>query len=183
MSNLVFITSNQNKLEEFIRLMDRSIERVYIDLPEIQSVEVEKVVREKASLAYRQIGYPLFVEDSGLYFNALNGLPGALIKSFIERLSLLEICNLIQDDRKAIAETCLAYTSNGKDIEIYQGIIRGSIARKPKGKNGFGWDAIFIPEGHKKTFAEMSKEEKDKISMRKIACDAFRQRNINEKFL
>ncbi|MDD4409796.1 MAG: RdgB/HAM1 family non-canonical purine NTP pyrophosphatase [Candidatus Pacebacteria bacterium] len=175
MDDIYFVTSNEGKLMEFKRMIGSEIKRVDIDLPEIQAIEVEDVAREKAIFAYEKLKKPVFIEDSGLYFKELNYLPGALIRSFLERLSLEEICILIRNDRGAIAKTCLAYTLDGKNISFFKGEINGSIAESPIGENGFGWDPIFIPFGRDKTFAQMTNDEKNDISMRRIACNEFKK--------
>lgn len=174
MDKVFFVTSNEGKFKEFKELLCFDIERFSFDIPELQSVEVEEVVYEKVLTVYRSLGNPVFVEDTGLYFQSLNGLPGALIRSFQERLSLEEICGLLKDNREALAKTCIAYSPDGKEVIIFKGEVRGTIAFSPQGENGFGWDAIFIPLGEEKTFAQMSQLEKDRFSMRRIAIDEFR---------
>ena len=77
-------------------------------------------------------------------------------------------------NRKANAITYLGIF-NGQKYKLFKGEIEGKIARKPKGKNGFGWDPIFIPKGHSKTFAEMNPDEKNMISMRKQALTKLKK--------
>ena len=76
--------------------------------------------------------------------------------------------------RKAIAEVAFALC-DGKETHVFTGSRRGSISKKSKGAQGFGWDPIFIPEGHKKTWAEMTDDEKHKTSMRKIALGKMKK--------
>lgn len=172
---MYFITSNENKLKEYQSILGNNLQRISLDLPEIQSIDVEEVGKEKALFAYKKLEHPVFVEDTGLYFEDLGGLPGALIRSFTENLSLERICNLIGENRKAIAKVSIACCLDGKNIIVFTGETSGKIATEPKGKNGFGWDPIFIPDDDGRSFAEMSEAEKNSKYMRGIACQKFKQ--------
>lgn len=114
------------------------------------------------------------VEDTSLYFDYLNGLPGPLIKWFLEKLGDKKLFELAKKlgNRKAFARTMIGYINKEGETKFFEGKIKGEIV-SPKGSEGFGWDKIFIPYGYKKTFAQMSVEEKNKISMRKIALRKF----------
>lgn len=113
---------------------------------------------------------PVLVEDTSLVFTALGRLPGPLIKWFLTELDNVGLCKLLDSypDRSAVAEVCFGLY-DGKTLEIFEGSIKGTIAESPKGERGFGWDTIFIPEGHTKTWGEMSPEEQGETSMRRIA--------------
>ncbi|MDD3032754.1 MAG: RdgB/HAM1 family non-canonical purine NTP pyrophosphatase [Candidatus Pacebacteria bacterium] len=174
---MLLITGNKNKVKEFEEILGFKIKSLSLDLEEIQEVDIEKVSEYKARKAYEKTKEPIIVEDIGLFFDELNGLPGALIKWFEKRLSYEEICNLIKKNRKATAKICITYF-NGKKIKQFIGEIKGTISDKPRGENGFGWDCIFIPKGSEKTFAEMKKEEKNNISMRKIALEKMKSCNF-----
>src|SRR5262249_52254269 len=78
-------------------------------------------------------------------------------------------------DRGATAACAIAYTDGG-EIVATRGETRGTIASSPRGSNGFGWDTIFVPEGHTRTFAEMSGAEKDRVSHRRRAWEALAAR-------
>jgi len=171
---MYFVTSNDNKIKEYQEILGIKLERINLDLPESQGVETEDVGREKALAAYKALEHPVFVEDTGLFFDDLNGFPGALIKHLIDRVPLEKICKLVENDKKATATVCLAYCFNGKDVKLFIGETKGTIADSPRGKNGFGWDSIFIPDGKNKTFAEMEAEEKNQY-MRKEAVYKFKE--------
>jgi XTP/dITP diphosphohydrolase len=168
--NLILVTSNPNKAREVQALLGQPIETVALDLPEIQSISVEEVVREKAQEAYRRLGRPLLVEDTGLSFNAWNGLPGALVRWFLKSAGNEGLCQMLSTfaDRGAQAVTCLGY-ADGHSVQVFCGRMEGTVAPAPRGENGFGWDAIFIPRGSELTFAEMNSAQKDAVSMRKLA--------------
>jgi non-canonical purine NTP pyrophosphatase (RdgB/HAM1 family) len=162
-----FVTSNKNKLREAQRILGRSLEAVELDIPEVQAVNSTDIVHDKARKAYSKVRKPVLVEDSGLYVNAWNGFPGALIKWFLLHVGTDELCRMLKDkaDRSAYAQTVICFY-DGKSYRNFVGRSEGTIAPKPRGKNNFGWDSTFIPKGHKKTFAEMSGTEKDAISHR-----------------
>lgn len=173
-TKICFVSSNRDKAREYQSILGLDVVLCPMELIEIQSVEIEEVAADKALRAHDQVKSPIFIEDTGLYFKGMNGLPGALIKHFLERLTLQEICDLISDEREAIAKTCIAYKDSNQSV-CFLGEIKGAIADSPRGADGFGWDAIFVPEGQEKTFAEMTKEEKNLVSMRAIAGKKFRE--------
>jgi len=162
------ITGNQNKVREFEQILGFKLNHVALDLDEIQTIEVEKVVEHKAKEAYKKVKKPVIVEDTGLYFDEWHGLPGALIKFFGQTVGYDNLGKMLKKNRQAKAQTVIGYF-DGKNYKSFVGEIFGTISCLPKGQTGFGWDIIFVPNGYKKSFAQMSVEEKNKISMRKIA--------------
>jgi XTP/dITP diphosphohydrolase len=171
MEKLLLITGNKEKATEFSRLLGVSIIHQKITLPEIQNTSVSTVAKIKAEEAYSLVNRPVFVDDTGLYINAWNNLPGAFIAWFLNNVGNEGILRMLEswDDRSAKVITALGYCDqNGSQVFI--GEITGKIANSVKGKNGFGYDPIFIPDGQSKTFAEMNAKEKDSHSMRAIAA-------------
>jgi non-canonical purine NTP pyrophosphatase (RdgB/HAM1 family) len=171
----VFVTRSPEKRAEVERILDSKLRSQSIDLPEIQAIEVEKVVGFKARLAYEQLDkQPVMIEDTGLYFEAWDGLPGALIKWFIKHVGPDGICRMMETfpNRRAYAKTIVA-TYDG-ELHAFKGTVNGRIAKEPAGEHGFGWDMIFIPNEDEKTFAEMSLDEKNRYSMRRIALEEMR---------
>lgn len=165
---MIFVTGNHQKLKEFEEILEVKLDSLDLNLNEIQSVEVEEVSEYKARQAYEILKEPVIVEDTGLYFEELKGLPGALIKFFVKKLALGHICSLVKENRNAKAITCIAYF-DGKELKTFVGETKGEIAIEARGNNGFGWDPIFIPEGYDRTFAELTDEEKMSKFMRKEA--------------
>jgi len=167
---LTFITSSVDKLAEVERLLGRPLARESLVLEEIQAIELEPVVHHKARQAFAALGRPVLVEDTGLAFAAWNGLPGALIKWFLTSLGAVGICRLLRHEtnREATATTAFAYY-DGVTMRVFSGAVRGMIPEAPRGSFGFGWDVIFQPLASVRTFAEMTPEEKDQFSMRRIA--------------
>jgi non-canonical purine NTP pyrophosphatase (RdgB/HAM1 family) len=172
-----FVTGNPNKVWEASEILDLALESVQVDgLFEIQSPDIDAVVRHKAEQAYSILQSPVMVEDSGLVFHAWNGLPGALVKWFEETVSCDGMLKMLDgfDNRGATAICCFA-VYDGKNMKIARGEVNGTLSRSIRGENGFGWDVIFIPDGYEQTYAEMSPNEKNAISHRKRALDKLKQ--------
>ncbi len=176
---LTFITSSANKLAEVERILGRPLTQTSLPLEEIQAIDLEPVVRYKAHQAYSHLGRPVLVEDTSLTFAAWNGLPGALIKWFLTSLGTEGICKLLrrETNRTATATTLFCY-SDGTDARVFSGTVQGIVPEIPRGTNGFGWDAIFQPLGSDQTFAEMTSEEKDRFSMRRMALEQLRNSGL-----
>ena len=126
-----------------------------LDIPEIQSLDLREVVTYKAKEAYKQIKHPVLVEDTSLRFYVLGNLPGPLIKWFLEELGKEGVCKLLDgySDRSAVAEVVYGLHT-GKEILFFEARVDGIMAGRPKGENGFGWDATFIPIGCTKTWGK-----------------------------
>ena len=172
-----FVTGNPNKVREAREILGLALEPVQVEgLFEIQTPDLNEVVRHKAQQAYSALQCPVMVEDSGLVFHAWNGLPGALVKWFEETVGCQGMLRMVKDfnDRSATAICCFA-VYDGKNMRIARGEVNGTLAEKIRGENGFGWDVIFIPDGHERTYAEMSAQEKNSISHRKRALDKLRK--------
>lgn len=170
---IYFVTSNENKILEAREILRRPIHHVSLDIPEIQSLEVDDVVKEKARFAYEIIHKPVLVEDTGLYIHSLGGFPGALAKWVQESAGFDWLCRSVGNDRSAYVKTSVCFYDE-KGYSIFHGIVLGRIASSPRGRSGFGWDSIFIPQGFEKTFAQMGQEEKNKISMRRRAFEKMK---------
>lgn len=167
---VTFITGNTSKAEQLGRHLEFPVEHKKLDLHEIQSLDLREIIEHKAKEAYMQIQAPVLVEDTSLIFHALGRLPGPLIKWFLTELDNGGLCKILDgyDDRSALAQVCFGFY-DGEELKIFEGEMKGEIAKSPRGDRGFGWDPIFIPEGHTKTWGEMDHEEQKETSMRRIA--------------
>lgn len=171
---LYFITGNQGKFKE-VKAILPEIEQLDIDLEEIQEIDAKKIIEHKLNEAIKHKQGGFIVEDTSLYLEGLNGLPGPLIKWFLQSLKnegLAELTMKLGND-KAEAVTIIGYAKNENDIHFFEGRIKGKIV-KERGENGFGWSSIFQPNGHEKTFAEMEDEEKYSLSMRRLATEKLK---------
>lgn len=169
MKKITFITGNSGKSAELSRLLGYSLEHRKIDIEEIQELDLEKLIRIKALSAFEQINSPVLVEDTSLTFDAWGRMPGPFIKWFLKEMGNDGLCSLLNtsENRNAIFTTMFAYY-DGIEFKLFSSSAKGTISEKPKGENGFGWDAIFIPEGAKKTRGEMIHDEQDSYTPRKL---------------
>jgi len=179
---LVFITGNEGKAKYLKDFLGIPVEHMSIDLSEIQSLSLREVVEDKANRAFEIVGRPVLVEDVSLTFKAMGKLPGPLVKWFLDSLKNEGLCRLLDQyqDRSAVAEVMFAYCSE-EGTHVFQGSVKGSISKEPRGGGGFGWDAIFIPEGYEDTWGEMSAVEKHATSMRRFALDELKNFLENRK--
>jgi non-canonical purine NTP pyrophosphatase (RdgB/HAM1 family) len=176
MKTFVFVTQSSDKTKEAERILGVKLHRRNIDLPEIQAIDVEDVVVYKAKKAFKFLREPVIIEDTGLFIEAWNGLPGALIKWYLQRVGTEGICKMLQQfpNRLARAKTIVATYDGIDEPHTFIGEINGQISMTPIGNQGFGWDSIFIPDGALKTFGEMPPAEKDRFSMRRLAFEAMK---------
>ena len=175
-SQIKFVTGNSNKVRETVAILGVPLEGIKVDgLIEIQTLDIEELVHHKCQQAYDSLKCSVLVEDSGLLFNAWDGLPGPMIKWFEGTVGCNGMLRMLQtfEDRSAIAVSCFAIY-DGKDIKIARGEVEGSIATEIRGSHGFGWDVIFVPKGYGKTYAEMKSEEKNTMSHRKNALEKLK---------
>ena len=128
----------------------------------------------KARDAFDQTGLPTVADDSGLSVDALNGMPGVLSARWAGRAKndeanlrlVLEQLTDVPDERLGAAFVCaIALIVDGRE-QVVQGRMPGRIVREPKGDGGFGYDPIFVAEGHDRTSAELTPAEKDEVSHR-----------------
>ncbi|MFW6040873.1 MAG: XTP/dITP diphosphatase [Thermoplasmatota archaeon] len=160
------ITSNQGKYREYEKLLSEftKVKMLDIGYPEIQAEKLEDVV--KFALNQLENYAPLIIDDSGLFIEQLGGFPGVYSSYVMKTLGCEGIIRLLEgtENRNARFECVIGYTGNKK--KIFKGISKGEITKNKRGKRGFGYDPIFKPLGKNKTFAEMTIEEKNKISHR-----------------
>lgn len=170
---LYFITGNKNKFAE-VRSLLPEVEQLDIGLTEIQGMDSRAIIEAKLFEARKQHNGEFIVEDMSMEIDCLNGFPGPLIKWFATTLTNRGVANVVgkMDDSNACAKVTIGY-SHGDKVEFFEGVIDGTIVH-PRGGNGFGWDEIFQPNGSDKTFAEMTDQEKEAASMRRMAVDKLK---------
>lgn len=169
----LLVTGNANKLREARAIVGDTLESAAVELPEIQAPTTRDVALEKARVAFARLGCPVIVEDAGFELAALGGFPGPFIKFWEQLGGLDSICRALDGlgDRTAEA-VCVLGLCDARGARIVEGRVRGQVPAAPRGSNGFGWDAIFCPDGDARTFAEMSAAEKSAISHRRRAWEA-----------
>lgn len=187
---IVLASRNEKKLEELKRILkDLEIEILSLkDFPSLQEViedglTFEENALKKARYVSMMTGLPALADDSGLEVEALGGAPGVFSARYagenatdeenIDKL-LSALRNVPFSERKARFVCCIALVYPNGEEYIFKGEIKGFISETPRGHQGFGYDPIFQPEGHNRTFAEMSQQEKDAISHRSKALKKFK---------
>ena len=177
----VFVTSNEHKRREAAEILGFELESTELDVPEIQALDVAEVAVAKARAAHGLLGkppYPVLVEDSGLIVEAWNGLPGALTKWFIQSVGSGGILRMIppggEREARAVCAVAVVGGAAGDSARVFTGTVPGTLAPELRGESGFGWDPIFVPEGEKRTYAEMG-EDKHENSHRARAFRVVRE--------
>lgn len=166
MSNIVFVTGNQKKADNMARFLGLPIDHRKINLDEIQSLHLEEIIEHKVRQAYEIARVPVIVDDVGLAFTVLGGLPGPFIKFFVEQPDGNEkLCRMLDgfNDRSAVGMATVGYY-DGANLKVFSGRIYGTIADHPRGDGGYGWDDIFCPDGYDgKTRSELNPEEYEAV--------------------
>lgn len=183
---LVFASANPGKIKEIHQLLGNSyiikgLKDVGIteEIPETGNTFYENAF-QKANYVYQKFKCNVFADDSGLEVAALNNRPGvySAIYAGLPKSDKKNIELLLQQlqgikNRKARFITVICLIVNDQ-THYFEGTIEGTIAEKPFGNNGFGYDPVFIPDGYNQTFAELSDIEKNKISHRFRALEKMK---------
>lgn len=170
MKPITLVTGNVHKVKYFKQYCSYPVDHIDLDLTEIQSLDVKKIVEHKAKEAFKKVQKSVVVEDVSLTFHAMGKLPGPLIKWFLEELGNEGLCRVldIYKDRSATAAVTFALY-DGRNMKLFTAETKGTIADHPRGSNDFGWTPTFIPEGYDITWGEMDDAEQEKTSMRRKA--------------
>ena len=181
MKEILFVTNNKHKLQEVREILSgkfdvKSLNDIGFsgDIPETNPTIQENAVQKVEYIRSFYNG-DAFADDTGLVVPALGGEPGVYSARYAgENATFEDNVNLLLKklegikDRKAYFITVIALVYGGK-LYTFEGRVDGYITTSPRGDKGFGYDPVFVPEGYDKTFAEMTAEEKNKISHRGIA--------------
>jgi XTP/dITP diphosphohydrolase len=178
---LVFATNNLHKLKEVQEMLPSSIEILSLKdihcFDEIDETEttLEGNARLKADYITHKFGHNCFADDTGLEVASLDGRPGVYSARFAGEPANAEnnmqklMSELAHEtNRKAQFKTAVCLNLEGKQY-FFEGICKGEILKEKQGEKGFGYDPIFKPNGFKNSFAEMTSNEKNKISHRGLA--------------
>jgi len=190
MQKLIFATGNKNKFEEIKALLPETLQILSFDdinfseeIPETENT-IEGNALLKARHIHKRYNLPCFADDTGLEVEALNGAPGVISSHYagIEGASEVRAkanMNKLLDElagknnRKARFRTVIAYIDNNNNEHFFEGIVQGTITGTPSGVEGFGYDPVFMPDGYRVTFAQMSLSEKNEVSHRARAFMKF----------
>lgn len=178
---LVFATNNLNKLAEVQKMLPTTIELLSLkdincfDDIEETATTLEGNAQIKANHISEKYGYNCFADDTGLEVPALNGAPGVYSARYAgeptnAENNMQKLLNELHNktNRNAQFRTSICLNLNGEQF-LFDGVCKGQILSEKQGEQGFGYDPIFQPEGYNNSFAEMTAEEKNKISHRGLA--------------
>ena len=189
MKELLFFSHNDYKIKE-INFLFKNLNVKLLslnDFPKIKEPEenggtFEENAKIKALCGFKKFKTACFADDSGICIEALNFKPGIFSSRFQKECGGIEKAfELIIDtvkskkNKNAFFKTSISLIINNKNIHYFEGVVKGKISLKPKGDFGFHYDPIFIPNGFKKTFGEMSPEQKNSISHRSIAFEKLKK--------
>lgn len=183
MTELVFATNNKNKLREAEAILPESILLLNLndagceeDIPETENTLAGNALLKARHVASHS-SFSCFADDTGLEVEALNGEPGVFSARYAgpdgdASKNIDKLLHALRGNanRKARFVTSIALILEGKEY-LFEGIVAGRISEERGGESGFGYDPVFIPDGYKETFAEMSPLEKNAISHRKLALE------------
>ncbi|MBU1164698.1 RdgB/HAM1 family non-canonical purine NTP pyrophosphatase [Patescibacteria group bacterium] len=190
---LIFSTKNEGKIKEVMPLLADlkleilSAQEAGYDKPIIEEgSSFEENAYQKAMPVAQELGELTFAEDAGFCIESLNGAPGIYSARWagvdatdeeIVKHTLSQVGDMSLETKRAWFECAVCLTSEDGEYWTFTGKVNGIVAKKPRGQNrpGLPYDVIFIPEGFSKTYAEMTDEEKNKISHRKIAYDKLKK--------
>lgn len=184
--HLLFASQNKHKLEEIkpllpamVQLLSLADVNYFDEIPETAPT-LQGNALQKAEFIFAKFKTPCFADDTGLEIEALGGRPGVYSARYagenksaddnIEKV-LSELKGV--ENRSAVFKTVIALVGVRDKPLFFEGIVKGSITKDKRGTNGFGYDPVFMPEGYSITFAQMSLEEKNKLSHRSRAVKKF----------
>ena len=174
-----FVTTNFNKFREACRILSEykiSTAQLKISALEIQDDSIEKIAKYSSLDAVQKCKLPIFVEDSGLFIDDLNGFPGPYSKYVYNKIGLAGVLKLMSrsSNRSAYFMTVVAFCKPNAKPTLFTGKVKGTISLEIRGTSGFGYDPIFLPiKNVTKTFGEMSMIQKNRYSHRAKALRKF----------
>lgn len=151
------------------------VEHLRTKYPEVQADTLEETIVPGLEWLMERYHRPLFIDDSGLFVDALKGFPGVYSSYVFKTLGCEGILRLMEGlrDRRARFECCIGYLEPGGEPLIAKGVAHGSISLEMAGEGGFGYDPVFVPEEHTRTYAQMEVGEKNTMSHRGRAMARF----------
>ena len=168
---IYYITGNKRKIDRARLICARTgieIEQIELETPEIQGNNSEEIAAYSAQFAGEKLKKPLIKLDVSFHINALNGFPGPFVKYINQWLKPKDVLKMMEGikNRSCYWTDALAFYQAGKPVKVFSSQEQGEISIKARGKNGWGMDKIFIPEGQNKTKAELSDSERINICNR-----------------
>ena len=177
MNQLILATHNDHKVQEFRNILPQYSVQTLADLGHDGEIEETATDLEgnsilKAETIFKHYGHVVTSDDSGLEVDALKGAPGVYSARYAgeprnDQRNIEKLLNELQGvtNREARFRTIITLM-NAENSFQFEGIVRGTIVKRPRGEGGFGYDPIFMPQGYHQTFAELAADVKNKISHR-----------------
>ncbi len=191
MKQLLVATRNRGKIKEIRALLDGLVEDVLCvadlaDLPETveDGATFAENALKKAREACNATGLPTLADDSGLVVDGLHGAPGVFSARYAGEDAddsannsklMKELAQLPRVSRNAAFVCNMAFVTPSGVEHLFEGRVRGTIIDQPRGEHGFGYDPLFLVDGYQQTMAELPLDEKNRISHRGQALQAFKQ--------
>ncbi len=189
MKEILFFSNNENKILEISNFFLKTKINILslknynkIRSPKENGLTFEENAKIKSLYGYKKFKKKCFADDSGICIDALNGLPGVESKTFLNKSKnssdiLKKIIKIVERSKnnRALFETTICLTLNLNQHIFFKGSIKGKISKRISGDKGFGYDPIFIPDGKNITYAQMTIEEKNRISHRYIALTKLKK--------
>lgn len=171
---LKLCTGNLGKVREMERILGVPLVGVDAEIEEIQALDTVAVCRRKAEIAAATVGAPVLVDDTGFELTALSGYPGALVAWALKAGGGEILHRMLPPGAApgAAVVTALGLATHA-GVRIFSSRLEGHVVATPRGLNGFGFDAVFVPNGETRTLAELSDTEKDALSPRGLALGAL----------
>lgn len=174
-----FVTSNIHKFLEARNILAEyklATAKLRVEAIEIQDDNLENIARFSVLDAVNKCKLPVFVEDAGIFIEALKGFPGPYSKFVLNTVTLKGLLKLMDgvENRNAYFMSVIAFCSPQEQPTCFVGKVNGKISLQQKGNSGFGYDPVFIPDdGDGRTFAELTMNEKNRLSHRGEALRLF----------
>lgn len=191
MKQVFFVSENRHKFDEIKKILaGYNLKLLWkkLGLLEPDFSSLEEIANYKAKQAFKKVKKPVVVEDTGVFFEAFNSFPGVMAKRVFNGIGFDGLSALIRSvkNRRAYFETVICYSGSGKSFKCFSGKLHGTLVDSPRALEAdrLPYEKLFVPDGYNKVLAEISIEEKNKISHRGIAVQnlgRWLNKNSNEK--
>lgn len=177
--HVTFITTNKHKFEEVSDILKPypiELEWLRMAYEENHDASIEEVARGAAKKLAEELRKPIVLEDTGLFFEAYNGFPGALPKFVYNAIGFKGIMKLLDGEKRgAYFKTVAGFCEPGKEPLLFEGVMHGTISERVhnEGMDAMPYDLIFIPQGYDRTVSDIPLQEKNSISQRGQAFRKF----------
>ncbi|MBI4044268.1 MAG: non-canonical purine NTP pyrophosphatase [Candidatus Diapherotrites archaeon] len=177
MEKVFFVSQNRHKFDEIKRILaghgiSLAWEKLALIEPDFASLE--EIAKYKAKQAFEKTRKPVVVEDTGVFFEAFNSFPGVMAKRVFNGIGFDGLCALIRSvkNKRAYFETVICYSDGARSFKCFSGKLHGTLVDSPRAieADRLPYEKLFMLDGYTKVLAEISVEEKNRISHRGIAA-------------